>query len=222
MRPKTHLSLVLMLAFLAHCAEIVRGEESQPAPTPTPSTSPSPDAGKWWVPQVEAAAAGGFVGINQVQLQRIPLVLCPSPSPGQTTPIVCSPDPTNNVLVVKNQTNDWRPAVSAGLVFRWRFPHTKREQGDDSFGIGVGGHFVFVPQSDGTTSKPAPALTAHFGKSAFLAIGASFLARPRAEGASPTRGRLEHMGRPDAYVWNAAVRWLGVGANGRRNAAKRA
>lgn len=55
----------------------------------------------------------------------------------------------------------WRPSLSTGLVFRYRF-----QEKDDAIGVGVGVHFVFVPKGTSDASRAAPALTIHVGKAA--------------------------------------------------------
>jgi hypothetical protein len=126
-------------------------------------TLPRPAAaqfGKW---AIDVAAGGGFVGLNTNEVQTTPRTTCTTADPP-----VCTVD-TNNVVITANSRYGWQPAVATGLVFRFVpkaetvSKSTSGEELKDGIGFGIGGQFVFVPRGD--TTRAAPALTIHVGKS---------------------------------------------------------
>jgi hypothetical protein len=122
-------------------------------PTSPPPASP-PNQQKWFVEI--APAGGGFAGIREDEVLLQEHLLCT----GQATPQACTVDPNSQVLV-RNSRYTFRPTLSTGLVFRRLLKSSGREN-EDSFGIGVGGHLVFLSSSAGSV-QPAPAATIHFG-----------------------------------------------------------
>lgn len=111
---------------------------------------------------LDVAAGGGFVGLARNHPQTQPHFDCPPQSSGDGPP-VCTPVPTK-VVVHSGFSRGWQPALATGLVFRYVFS-PKQDESDnskvDGIGVGVGGHFVFVPHEGSTTA--APAVTIHVG-----------------------------------------------------------
>jgi hypothetical protein len=132
-----------------------------------------------WVPRVEVAASGGFVGLTEVTMQTVPNLVCPSPTPTTQNP-ACTLD-AEHVLAIKNVNHSWKPATSTGIIFRWIFYRSDgNDDTNDGVGAGIGVHFVFVPV--GSETKAAPALTAHFGKKNLqFFIGSVFVATDKVE-----------------------------------------
>lgn len=119
---------------------------------------------------VEVAAGGGFAGIREAEVQTAPSLNCSG------EPQVCTPDP-DNITLVKNNKYTWRPSLSTGIIFRWQ---KRADDGEDRVGVGIGGHFIFVPS--GTDSRAAPALTLHVGKqSTQLFFGMIFVPTDRVD-----------------------------------------
>jgi hypothetical protein len=132
---------------------------SQVAAAAAPSSTP---VHHW---SLDTAAGGGFVGIKAAGVQTLPNTTC-----DKSTPPVCTVDP-NNIIIVKNNTYAWQPALAVGLIFRYIRHIDPKTQ--DGIGIGVGGQFVFVPRGDST--RAAPAATLHVGtQSKQLFFGAIF------------------------------------------------
>lgn len=112
-----------------------------------PSTSED-EVSRW---ALEVAAGGGFAGVREVEIQVLPHMIC-----DDVTPRTCI-EAQGLANFVKNTKYAWRPTLSTGLVFRRRF-----RLEEDSLGIGIGGHFVFVTK--GTDTTAAPAVAVHVGK----------------------------------------------------------
>jgi hypothetical protein len=126
---------------------------------------------KRWRLNVEVAAGGGFAGIREGEVQTAPTLNCAG------DPQVCTPD-SETVTLVRNNKYTWRPSLSTGIIFRW-YKSTDAEIGD-KIGLGIGGHFVFVPS--GNDSRAAPALTMHIGKqSTQLFFGMIFVPTDRVD-----------------------------------------
>jgi hypothetical protein len=101
---------------------------------------------------VEVAAGGGFAGVREAEVQTEPNMICSNASPP-----ACTEDANNNVFVANNKYS-WRPSLSTGVIFRWT---EGKDTSGGKYGTGIGGHFVFVPA--GKDTRPAPAITLHFG-----------------------------------------------------------
>jgi hypothetical protein len=115
---------------------------------------------------IDAAAGGGFVGVDTAGVQTIPNTSCDTSNPPK-----CTAD-ANTVIAIKNTAYSWQPALAVGLVFRY-IPNPGATS-HDGVGIGVGGQFVFVPH--GSSSRAAPAITVHIGTaSKQLFLGAVFM-----------------------------------------------
>jgi len=121
-------------------------------------------------PRVEIAATGGFAGLAQVSVQTVPNLICPenavnrnpTSSIGTATQLgACTVDP-DHVRIIKNTTHNWKPASSAGVIFRWVIHKDNGDATNDGLGAGIGAHFVFIPNSSDT--RAAPAVTFHVGK----------------------------------------------------------
>lgn len=144
-----------------------------PAPSPTPTPAAGTEKSRW---QLEVAAGGGFAAVRGTTVLTEPTLICNTAETPQ-----CTVDP-NTVTLVRNHSYNWKPALSTGLIFRWRLSDCGDE---DCIGIGIGGHFVFVPHGDST--RPAPAITAHIGKAAMqLFAGVIFV--PTDEAVFPNGG----------------------------------
>lgn len=117
------------------------------------TANPSPHLGHV---AIEAAASGGFVGINGVSVLTEPITTCPAPTVGSTP--ACTIDPTN-VLLKQNTAYSFQPALSTGVIFRYVFhpdPTTL-----DGMSVGLGLHVVFVPS--GSSTSAAPGITFNVG-----------------------------------------------------------
>lgn len=136
---RKRIGFILALAVLLMSSALLR--------TATAQTPPS-NASSWKQWTLELAAGGGFAGIPEIEVQSEPNFNCATG--------VCTPASGTQVLV-KNRKYTWKPSLSTGLVF---FRRLTAEQ--DAIGIGIGGHFVFVPRGDSAVA--APALTLHVGK----------------------------------------------------------
>jgi hypothetical protein len=129
---------------------------------------------------IDVAAGGGFAGLRSSEVQTVPHTTCNS---GQ--PPVCTVD-SSVVKIIANSTYGWQPAIATGLVFRY-VPHPARvgtsksgEEVMDGIGVGLGAQFVFVPRDD--TTRAAPAITVHVGKSSQqVFFGVIFAPSDRAE-----------------------------------------
>jgi len=103
----------------------------------------------------EVAAAGGFVGLPQVDVQSQPA--CRT---GTGTTTNCEID-TEVRDFQRIEYTAWKPAVSTGVVLR--FPRWGSATDlADKIGVGFGAHIVYVPGAEGS-SAAAPAATVHFG-----------------------------------------------------------
>jgi hypothetical protein len=98
---------------------------------------------------LDTSGGGGFTGLNSVSVQTVPNTVCDSASPPK-----CSIDP-NNVVLIRNASYTWQPALAVGLTFRIITPNAWKDQDGDGIGFGPSGQFVFLPSGTGTTAAPA-------------------------------------------------------------------
>jgi hypothetical protein len=152
--PHTLACTIVMRAIIALALLCVTSRTGAAAPQGSPA--PGAKTSRW---QLEVAAGGGFAGLGEVQVQVEPTLRCSPDTPPQ-----CSLDP-ETVTLVRNKIYTWQPALATGLIFRRRF-----HEDAESIGVGIGGHFVFVPRGEGS-SRAAPAITVHIGKAAMQLFG---------------------------------------------------
>ncbi len=131
-----------------------------------PAVYPTPSIAQAWVPRVEVAAGGGFVGTPSTEIVQRPALNCTAAN--ECTPV------DGQVDLFADSRRVWRPALATGLVLRWRLKYIQEDSTpDERFGIGLGGQMVFTPQPDGT--RLLPAATFHAGtKSTQLFFGLLF------------------------------------------------
>ena len=109
-------------------------------------------------PEVVASIGAGFTGLSTPQVNEHPVI--------RNGALV-----TDSVDLTKDQSYQWRPGVSTGLVGRWRLrdfvvkPEIRSTPKDSivpgpSFGLGM--HMVFLSDARGN-SRSAPATTFHLG-----------------------------------------------------------
>jgi Bacterial surface proteins containing Ig-like domains len=99
--------------------------------------------------RLEGTAGAGFAGLHVDEQLESPLLLpCKTPC-AQTAS-------DTSVLLRTNSRFTWKPAISTGLALHVPVSATSL------FAWGIGGHMVFIPNSEGQTT-PFPAATVHFG-----------------------------------------------------------
>jgi hypothetical protein len=113
--------------------------------------SPEPADAQRFV--LEAAASGGFAGIEVPEVKVQPLFRIASD--GTAIPR------SDSLSLLANQEFVWRPAVSTGLVARYLLSGSNPDE--ETLGVGIGGHMVMFAAGADARIKLAPALTAHFG-----------------------------------------------------------
>lgn len=99
--------------------------------------------------RLEATAGAGFAGLHVDEQLESPLLLpCNTP---------CAQTASDTSVLLRTNTRfAWKPAISTGLALHVPLSSTS------SFAWGIGGHMVFIPNSEGQTT-PFPAATVHFG-----------------------------------------------------------
>ena len=109
-------------------------------------------------PEVVASIGAGFTGLSTPQVNEHPVL--------RNGALVA-----DSVDLSKDQSYQWRPGVSTGLVGRWRLrdyvvPAVRRPTPKDSVvpgpSFGLGMHMVFLSDARGS-SRSAPATTFHLG-----------------------------------------------------------
>lgn len=139
---------------------------------------------------LEVAAGGGFAGIREAEVQTEPNLTCDAGTG------ICTPD-TLTTILIRNKKYSWRPSLSTGVIVRYQIADTADGAG---IGIGAGGHFVFVPNGDG--SRAAPAITLHVG-SRSTQLFAGFIFVPTDEVHLPGGGNravVPRATRPEDFI----------------------
>jgi hypothetical protein len=108
-------------------------------------------AAQRYLPRVEVAAGGGFVGTPSTNVVARPAVDCNTENDCVTV--------EGQVDLFADSRRVWRPALATGIVLRWVI--SEGEKDEEDFGVGLGGQMVFTPQGDGT--RLLPAATIHAG-----------------------------------------------------------